>query len=200
VHGDRDARRRQNFRQRGDLVLVRMHAAGRHQAHDVGGAAGCLQGGNGIAQHRVGGEAAVGDGGVDARQVLHHHAPGAEVHVADLGVAHLSARQPHLVLGGVDQGVRRGGEEAVQVRRRRLADGVVLAGLAMAPAVEDAEHHGARRIGVGGILGHLGVGASGSFNRGGRGARRGCSRRGTAARPAGPSPTYGARSCGPRKE
>ena len=38
----------------------------------------------------------------DARQLLIHHAPGADVQVADLGIAHLSCREAHRVAGGLD--------------------------------------------------------------------------------------------------
>ena len=51
-------------------------------------------------------ERAVGDRGVDPRQVLEHGPAGAEVEVADLGVAHLARRQADRVLGRAEDGVR----------------------------------------------------------------------------------------------
>src|SRR3546814_3478952 len=39
----------------------------------------------------------------------------------------------------------RGLEQAVEARRRAFADGIVLAALAMPPAIENAKHDGARR-------------------------------------------------------
>src|SRR3546814_20920746 len=41
--------------------------------------------------------------------------------------------------------MRRGLEQAVEARRRAFADGIVLAALAMPPALENAKHDGARR-------------------------------------------------------
>ena len=67
-------------------------------------------------------ERAVGDRGVDPRQVLEHRPAGAEVEVADLGVAHLARRQPDRVLGRLEAGVRPAREQrrarAASARRR----------------------------------------------------------------------------------
>ena len=79
----------QDARERRDVVLVRMHAAGRHQAHDVDGAAARFHFRGEGGERAVGCERAVGDRLVDARQVLHHDAAGAEIHVADFRIAHL---------------------------------------------------------------------------------------------------------------
>ena len=51
-------------------------------------------------QRRALEERAVGDRGVDPRQVLEDRPAGAQVQVADLGVAHLAGRQADRVLGG----------------------------------------------------------------------------------------------------
>ena len=81
----------EDLRQRHGVVLMRMHAARRDQAHQVAGAAAlpsalrsgrCSAGARSISPRR--------DGVADARQVLHHHAAGADVEVADLGIAHLA--------------------------------------------------------------------------------------------------------------
>ena len=68
----------------------------------------CLQLGDQVGQRRGLGEAAVGDRVADAHQFLLHHAAGADVHVADLGVAHLAVGQADVAAGGVQQGVRAG--------------------------------------------------------------------------------------------
>ena len=88
----RHPRRQHQPGQLRDVVLMRMHAAGREQAQDVGGAAGLFQRGDETRQRRVGGQFAVRDRGADARQVLGHDAPGTQVHVPDFGVAHLVRR------------------------------------------------------------------------------------------------------------
>ena len=66
--------------------------------------------------------AAVGDRGVDPRQVLEDRPAGAEVEVADLGVAHLARRQPDGVLGGPEAwraATRRGARARSASARRR---------------------------------------------------------------------------------
>jgi hypothetical protein len=130
--------------ERHDVALVRMDAARRHQAHEVRGTAALPERGGKLREPR---EAAIGDRLVDARQVLQHHAAGADVHVADLRVAHLALGQSHEGLARLQEGVRRGRQELVPGRGLRLADRVVLALLSIAPAIEDAENHGTRAQG-----------------------------------------------------
>ena len=48
-------------------------------------------------------ESAVGDRVADAQQFLLHHAAGADVHVPDLGIAHLPVRQADIAAGGVQE-------------------------------------------------------------------------------------------------
>ncbi len=95
----------ENFRQRGAVVLVRMHAAGRDEADQMAGAAALFQSGDQAGQRRRLLDLAGGDGVADARQVLHHHAAGADVEMADLGVAHLPGRQSDLAAVGPQEGV-----------------------------------------------------------------------------------------------
>jgi hypothetical protein len=77
----------------------------------------------------------------DARQVLHHHAAGADVEMADFGIAHLTRRQADILAGGHQQRVRAGGPEPVEIGRARLPDGVVCDFVTPAPAVHDHQHH-----------------------------------------------------------
>ena len=84
---------------------------------------------------------AVGDRVVDARQVLHHHAPGADVEMADLGIAHLAIGQSDILAGGVQEAVRAGLPKPVERRRFGLAHGVVGCFLAPAPSVQNDQHH-----------------------------------------------------------
>ena len=144
VHRDLDAAPGQGAAERRDMVLVAVHAAGRNQPHQVARAAAVLEPRDQLIEHGVGGERAVGDRPADARQVLGHDAPGAEVHVADLGVAHLPGRQPDAAVRRREQAVRARRDQPVPNRRARLCDGVVLAFGAITPAVEHAQHDGAK--------------------------------------------------------
>ena len=136
----------QDLRQRDRVLLMRVHAAGRHQAEQVAGAARRLQLRDQVRERRRAGEAAVLGGLADVRQLLHHHAPGADVQVADLGVAHLAVRQPDVAAGGVQEGVRAALPQPVEVRLARLTDRVVGGFLAPAEAVEDHQHHRPNRL------------------------------------------------------
>jgi hypothetical protein len=63
------------------------------------------------ADGRVLEELAVADRFGHACEVLIHHAAGAEVHVADFGVAHLAIRQADVHAAARDQAVRHGGPQ-----------------------------------------------------------------------------------------
>ena len=95
---------------------------------------------DGLAEDGVVVEAAFLDGTGDAREVLVDDAPGADVHVADFGIAHLSLGQAHRHAGGLQQAVRPVLPEPVPGRRVAEADGVVRPGRAVAPAVENHEY------------------------------------------------------------
>ena len=128
--------------QRAQVVDVRVHAAVGDQAHQVQrspGRAGAVAGRD---ERRVLGQRAVGHGRAEPHQVLRHDAPGAEVQVADLGVAHLAGRQADVVAGGGDAGVRPAPQQAVEHGRGRPVDGVAGAGRGQAPAVEHDQHDG----------------------------------------------------------
>ncbi len=142
VDPHRHARARDVVGEEDEMVLVRMHAARRGEAQQVAGAAALLQGRDQLGQDRMPGERAVLDGIVDARQLGHGDAAGAEVHVADLGIAHLALGQADEGLGRVDQSLRAGRDHAIVVRRPRIEDGVVGRVRTMAPAVENAEKRG----------------------------------------------------------
>src|SRR5579863_7208786 len=86
---------------------------------------------------------AAGDGRADARQVLQHHAAGADIEMADFGIAHLAAGQADVLARGAQKAVRQVLPQPVEGRRLGLADGVIRRVLAPAPAVEHNKHHGA---------------------------------------------------------
>ena len=128
------------------MVLMSVHAARRGEADQVQCRAALLQRGDRLGEDRVGRERAVLDRIVDARQVGHGNAAGAEVHVADLGIAHLPLGQTDEGFRGVDQPLRTGGDQPVEVRGAGAQDGVVGALGTMAPPVEDAEQDRTRSL------------------------------------------------------
>ena len=119
MHDRRHAGAGEDLRQRRGVVLVRMHAARRDEAHEMAGAAGLPQPLDQAAQRRRLLDLAVGDRVGDARQVLHHQAAGADVEMSDLGIAHLARRQAD-VLGPTCAG-RRAGRSPTAGRRLACA-------------------------------------------------------------------------------
>ncbi len=82
-----------------------MDAARPDEADDVKAAirfGGAVAGGHKGRPHE---ERAVVDGRVDPREVLEHRPPGTQIEVPDLGVAHLTGRQPDGMLGRSQPGV-----------------------------------------------------------------------------------------------
>ena len=102
-------------------------------------AAGAVAGGE---QRLVLEEAAVGDRVVDPGQVLLDDRPGAEVEVADLGVAHLAVGQADVAALGGELSVREPAPEAVEDRRLGQRDRVPRPRLGEPPAVEDDQGEG----------------------------------------------------------
>ena len=102
--------------------------------------AGCRPGSAG--ERRIAGEAAVSDRRIHPRQVLVDDAAGAEIHVPDLGIAHLPVRQAHIHAGAGDQAVRLGGQQVVVNRGVGRINGVVLGIVAVTEAIQDDQHQG----------------------------------------------------------
>ena len=94
--------------------------------------------GDQVLQNFIFRQAAILDGGIDARQILRHHSPGADIHVADFGVAHLARRQAHGTARGLQQSVRAIRQQFGVVGGFGCGDGVVGGIGAPAPAVENA--------------------------------------------------------------
>jgi ABC-type uncharacterized transport system substrate-binding protein len=86
---------------------------------------------------------AIADRLVDARRVLHYDAAGAEIGVANRGVAHLPVRQPDIMLAGVETRVRPAPHQGMPDRRLRLFDRIVGRICAFLPSVENAQRNGA---------------------------------------------------------
>ena len=141
MHDSRHTCLREHLRQRRRVILMRMHAARRDQAHQVAGAAGLPQALDQADQGRGLLDLAVGDGLADARQVLHHDTAGADVEMSDLGVAHLPLRQADIPARREEEGVGAGVPQTVEGGGARLAHGVVGRVLPPAPAVQDHQHH-----------------------------------------------------------
>src|SRR4051812_5437897 len=81
------------------------------------------------------------DGIADPHQLLLYHPAGADVQVPDLGVAHLSVRQPDIAARGVQEGMRAALPELREGRGPGEADGIVGLIFTPAEAVEDNQHH-----------------------------------------------------------
>ena len=120
------------LQQRLQVAEAGVHAAVGHQPDQVHalGAGERVHDRGVLAQHPV------EHGVVDAREVLADDGAGAEVEVADLGVAHLPLGQPHGAPGGRQRGVRVGVPQLVEHRRARQRDGVAGAGIGEAPAIQ----------------------------------------------------------------
>lgn len=90
------------------MVLVGMHAPGRDEAHEVACAACFFEGCDKVPHHFAACHRAIGQAGSDARQFLHDHAARADIEVADLGIAHLPARQANILATGLEEGAGAG--------------------------------------------------------------------------------------------
>ncbi|MNP10208.1 hypothetical protein D3C76_1023490 [compost metagenome] len=127
------------------VILVAVHAAIGQQAHEVHGFTGGDGFVHGGADGRVLEELAVADRFGHAGEVLVHHAAGAEIHVADLGVAHLAVRQANVHAAAGNQAVGHGGPQTIQYRLLRRKDGVGFRALTVTEAVENNQDQRFRR-------------------------------------------------------
>jgi hypothetical protein len=132
-------RARGQLHHRQDMVLVAVDPARRQQAQDMDrrpAAGGAL---DGLDQGLVVEERAVLDGAGDAGEVLHHQPPGPDVHMPDLGIAHLLVGQADVGPRAADQGVGIERPEVVPDRLMGALDRVVLDVVAVPPTVQDQE-------------------------------------------------------------
>ena len=141
VNEYRHASRGHEGGERRGMILMGVHAAGRDQPHDVASAVRGAQLFDEFAQSGDFGQTAALDRVRDARQVLHDDPTRADVQVANLGIAHLAARQSHVLAGCIEEGMGACIPEPGEGGRIGLTNGVVGALLAPAPAIEDHEHH-----------------------------------------------------------
>ena len=142
VNSDRDVLAGQNSRQRDHMVLMGMHAGRRNESDQMAHALALAQLFDEFDQRRQRSDLAFFDRPVDAWQSLGNDAPGADIHVADFGIAELTARQTHIGRGGLEQAVRAARRQPVPDRFFGLSDGIMIGFDAVTPAVEDAENEG----------------------------------------------------------
>ena len=136
-HGGRG----ENAREHRGMILMRMHTARRHQAHDVAAAAGLPQAFDQALECRRTCDIAAGDRRVDAGQILQHETAGADVEMSDLGIAHLPLRQANILARSSQQGVRAGRPQLVEAGSARLANSVVSRLFAPTPAIKHDQHY-----------------------------------------------------------
>ena len=130
-----------------DVPVVGVHPARPDEPDDVEPALRLPRAAARIQERRPFEEGPVGDGGVDPRQVLEHRPAGADVEVADLGVAHLSGRQADRLARGLEPGIRPAPEQPAPDRRVGRRDRVG-GGVAADPeAVDDDEDDRPRPVG-----------------------------------------------------
>jgi len=79
---------------------------------------------------------------VDARDVLHHHKPGAEVEMTDFGVPHLAGWQSHMLLCSRNIRCWTFGLPLIEVRRIGLLDRVANGVGSFAKTIENCEEYG----------------------------------------------------------
>jgi hypothetical protein len=134
-HEVHDAGLRRHLQQPVDVLDARVHAAVGDEADQVH-PRGALQRRQ---QHLVATERLDPGGLVDQRQVLLHDRSGAEVHMADLGVAHLPVGQSDGGAAGRQRRVRVARPEGVEDRCAGERDGVAGPSGGEAPAIQDDE-------------------------------------------------------------
>jgi len=83
MHERRHARVGEDLGERRGMILMRMHAARRHQADEMASAAALLELLDQVDKRRCAPDLAAGDGAADARQVLQDDASRPDVEMAD---------------------------------------------------------------------------------------------------------------------
>jgi len=127
------------------VILMAVNTAIRQQTQDVHGLActHCLV--DSGADGRVLKELAITDRLGDAGEILIHHAAGTQVHVADLGVAHLAVRQTDIHARTRDQAVRHARAKTIQHRFLGRINGVVFVTFTVTEAIQDDQDQRFRR-------------------------------------------------------
>ncbi len=95
---------------------------------------------HGLFQGRIVEERTVRDGFADPGELLIDNPAGTEIHMADFGIAHLAARQPHVRAGTGNQRVWPVVPQIVPHRRAGHCDCVSLGIFPVSPPVEHDEN------------------------------------------------------------
>src|SRR5271169_3998669 len=116
---------------------LRVHATRAAQSQQVQPAPARVM--HGSEKHWVSREFAGSDHGVDACHIHLDDAPRSDIHVADFAVPHLALRESDVRPGGLNDGVRKLGEQLVVIWLPRSGDSVPFDSRRIAPAVENRE-------------------------------------------------------------
>ena len=122
-----------------EMALVGVDSAIGEQAEQMQLAIALAGANHGLGDHRVRGELAAGNQRVDAGDVHVDDAARADVEMADFAVAHLAVGQADEVIGGMEQGVGKLGEQLVVGGLAGQRNGVGLGLRPVAPAIEDGQ-------------------------------------------------------------
>ncbi len=122
-----------------EMVLVRVHTTVRQQSEEMQPPLAGAGLRHGFEQGGVLLELPVFEHQVDLGDVHVNDAPGADVQVPDLAVAHLPGGQADVAPAGVNEGVGKLGEQFVIVRLARQRDGIRRRGRSITPAIKDDE-------------------------------------------------------------
>ena len=141
MHADvRHALTGQGLHQRLQMGEHAVHAPVGDKAQQMNPPGSRLGGANQLGQHGTYGQGAVLDGQIDAHDVLIDDAPGSEVQVADLGVAHLSVGQTDVTAHALEFPLRAGRQEGVHMRSPGQAHGISRTRSGLAPAVQNQQY------------------------------------------------------------
>ena len=106
------------------MILVGVDASRRDQTHEMASPPGLAQALDQAQQRRRLRDLTGSHSLVDARQVLQHHATGADIEVSHLGVPHLALRKAHVLAGCMQKRVWAGGPQLDKCRGARQTDGI----------------------------------------------------------------------------
>ena len=125
-----------------DVLVDGMDPARSDETHQMQGRAALEDARYRVAQHGVVEEAAVGNGGGDARQVLKDPKARTQVEMPDLAVAHLAGRKADCLARRLQPAMRPLVDEPVPVPHRRAQQRVARRIVVEAEAVQDDEDDG----------------------------------------------------------
>ena len=124
-----------------------MHTAGRKQAHDMNSSVSRDRLIYRLTKGSVGKEVTASDSLIYTGKVLIDHAPGAESHVPDFRITHLTLWQTYLETRSMNQGLGVAGPKVFPYWRVGIRHSVVLVRFAVAEAVKNKQHKGFSLVG-----------------------------------------------------